>query len=285
MSRENADHCLRLLREADADRYIAVLYLPATVRDAAVALYAFNVEIARISSLVSEPAPGEIRLQWWRELVRGERDHGNNPVATELLRAMRDYSLSSVALENYLDARIFDLYNDPMPDVPVLEAYAGETASALLRLLVACLRPGMEETNGPIADACGHAGVALTCTAVLRALAVHRAARKCYVPATVLGATGLTVGQWFDTSPDQRHHNAVTAMCDLGREHLRRSRAAVAQIDENLTVAFLPIAVVPRYLARIRRLGQRVFLEPVELSPLSRQWALANAAIFSSGLR
>ena len=60
----------------DRDRYLADLFAPADARPHLFALHAFNVEIARVRGKVSEPMPGEIRLQWWREHLRGE--HGGS---------------------------------------------------------------------------------------------------------------------------------------------------------------------------------------------------------------
>ena len=58
----NFEHCAALVREVDRDRYLATLFAPAEHRDALYALYAFNVEIARVRELAREPLPGEIRL-------------------------------------------------------------------------------------------------------------------------------------------------------------------------------------------------------------------------------
>ena len=82
----NFEHCAALVREADRDRYLATLFAPAEHRDALFALYAFNVEIARVRDLAREPMPGEIRLQWWREVLSGERDGeaAAHPVAAAL---------------------------------------------------------------------------------------------------------------------------------------------------------------------------------------------------------
>ena len=65
------DHCAALVRDFDRDRYLAALYAPAHLRPALYALYAFNLEIARVRELAREPMPGEIRLQWWREVCAG----------------------------------------------------------------------------------------------------------------------------------------------------------------------------------------------------------------------
>ena len=68
------DHCAALVREADRDRYLATLFAPAERRDALLAFYAFNIEIMRVREVAREPMPGEIRLQWWREVLSGERE-------------------------------------------------------------------------------------------------------------------------------------------------------------------------------------------------------------------
>ena len=64
---------------------------PTEHRDALLSLYAFNIEIARVRDLVREPMPGEIRLQWWREALAGERDTeaAAHPVAAALREALR----------------------------------------------------------------------------------------------------------------------------------------------------------------------------------------------------
>ncbi len=87
----NFEHCAALVREADRDRYLATLFAPAAQRDALYALYAFNVEIARVRDLAREPMPGEIRLQWWREALSGEREGeaAAHPVAAALARDAR----------------------------------------------------------------------------------------------------------------------------------------------------------------------------------------------------
>ena len=75
------EHCGRLVREFDRERYLATLFAPASYRDALFALYAFNVEISRVRDLAREAMPGEIRLQWWREILLGERaeEAASNP--------------------------------------------------------------------------------------------------------------------------------------------------------------------------------------------------------------
>ena len=75
------------MRSHDFVRYASALFVPAEERRALLALYAFNVEIFRIRDQVSQPLPGEIRMQWWTDLLAGTAHGGveGNPVAAELL--------------------------------------------------------------------------------------------------------------------------------------------------------------------------------------------------------
>ena len=84
--RDSAGFCAGLVRSHDFARYASTLFVPGPQRRALLALYAFNVEISRVRDTVSQPLPGEIRLQWWRDLL-ADASHGGvegNPVAAEL---------------------------------------------------------------------------------------------------------------------------------------------------------------------------------------------------------
>ena len=79
-------HCEALVRAADKDRFLAALFAPAAHRGALYALYAFNIEIARVRESIHEPLAGEIRLQWWTDAIAGKAagDAQANPVAAAL---------------------------------------------------------------------------------------------------------------------------------------------------------------------------------------------------------
>jgi phytoene synthase len=102
-----ADHdayCETLVREADKDRFLATLFAPAQNRPALFALYAFDIEARRVASAVREPMAGEIRFQWWRDVITGEGHSGGSPVATALIEAMRAFRLPECELVDVLDA-------------------------------------------------------------------------------------------------------------------------------------------------------------------------------------
>ena len=69
--------------------------------------------------------------------------HGSvegNPVAAELLRAIRDFDLPVEPLSLLVDEHQFDLYNDPMPTMTALEGYLAATCSALFTLAARIMR-------------------------------------------------------------------------------------------------------------------------------------------------
>ena len=147
-SKASADFCADLVRSHDFARYASTLFVPAPQRRALLAVYAFNAEISRIREQVSQPLPGEIRMQWWTDMLAGSGHGGveGNPVAAELLLAVRSWRLPVEPLSRLIDEHQFDLYNDPMPTRAALEGYINDTSSALFSLGAAIATPARAST-------------------------------------------------------------------------------------------------------------------------------------------
>src|SRR6201995_6174001 len=158
MSKDAAAHCADLVRSHDFVRYAATVFVPAEERRALLALYAFNVEISRIRDQVSQPLPGEVRLQWWTDMLVGAGHGGveGNPVASELLRVIQSFRLPVERLMRLVEEHQFDVYNDPMPTLSALEGYANDTASALFALAARVVGPPSAELD----HLARHAGLA-----------------------------------------------------------------------------------------------------------------------------
>lgn len=243
----DAGHVTEIVRKDDPDRYLSVLYAPEDKRAALLALYAFNVEVSRVRDMVSEPLPGEIRLQWWRDMIAApEGAVTGNPVADGLRRAIEDHELPLAAFDNMLEARIFDLYDDPMPDRNSLEGYCGETAGALIQLASLVLEPEAAVAHAPLA---GHAGCAQGIAGLLRLLPQHRARGQCYVPADILAAAGTDREALLGAG--EGAERGVAAMIALGREHLGRFETGATGMPPSLRPAYLPAALAGVQLERI----------------------------------
>ncbi|WP_420962271.1 phytoene/squalene synthase family protein [Brucella sp. IR073] len=273
----NETHCLNVLREADRDRYLSVLYAPEEKRGALAALYAFNAEIARIRDIVHDPLPGEVRLQWWRDLINGT-EHGaaaGHPVAATLIQAIERYRLPRAAFDNYCEARIFDLYDDPMPSRNDLEGYCGETASAMIQLASLILDG---DAAPRFAELAGHAGVAQGVTGLLRLLPLHRRRGQIFVPADILQAVGVNREDLLAGNDKAALDRVVMAMVALAQEHLAAFENGRKVLPASLKPAYLPVALVPAYLKAITRKGGDAAREVAEISPLRRQWIMFRAS-------
>jgi phytoene synthase len=270
-------HCDALIRVGDRDRWLANLLAPADKRLHLSALYAFNLEIARVREIVSDPLPGEIRFQWWRDALEGDGrgDVQNHPVAAPLIDTIRRFSLPRKAFIDLVDARTFDLYDDPMPSEADLEGYCGETSSALIRLATLVLAAGADP-GGP--DAAGHAGVAFAMTGLMRALPWHSARGQVYVPGDVLARHGIDRADLVAGEPHEAIVAVLAEMRAMVRRHLDAARAAMAGVAGPARPAFLPVALCPAYLRLMESRSYDPFATLIELPQWRKQWILWRAS-------
>jgi 15-cis-phytoene synthase len=244
---ESAALAAQALRDSDHDRYLATLVLPAERRDAVTALYAFNAEIASIAERAREPAAGEIRLRWWADALEGV-GHGEvraNPVADALLAVVETYRLPTAALSRMIEARRFDLYQDPMPDLATFEGYAGDTASAIYQLGAMVLNDGRPVETG---DAAGHLGVAHALIGHLRAFGYHASRGRIFLPWAIFATCGVTEQDVLGGHPTEAISVALTRLSEVAGEHLRSANEAVAKLPRELRAAFAPVAMVKAQL-------------------------------------
>jgi phytoene synthase len=269
-------HCEALVREADKDRFLATLFAPAKYRRPLFALYAFNVEVARVREQAREPMPGEIRLQWWRDVFAGsgQGEVRANPVAAALLDTVVRYRLPPRAFTDLIDARAFDLYDDPMGSLNELEGYATKTSSAVMALAARILNDG----NDPRVDELtGHAGIAYAIAGLLGAFPLHAARRQLFVPLDLLQRHGAQPEAIFAGKATPELCAALTDMRAQARRHLAETKVLIAAAPDVIASALLPAALARPTLDRMDRRSYAPF-KPVALPQWRRQWVLWRAA-------
>ncbi|WP_123150777.1 phytoene/squalene synthase family protein [Mesorhizobium delmotii] len=268
---------METVRAADHDRYVCALYAPEDKRDALFSLYAFNAEISGIRDRIREALPGEVRLQWWRDVIATE-DSGDgvgHPVADALKATISAHHLPIPAFENMLEARVFDLYDDPMPSRTDLEGYCGETAAALIQLAAMVLDPVAAPR---FAELAGRAGCAQAMTGLLLLLPLHRKRGQCFVPADTLAAAGSSPEEFVAGDGGPGGQRAVAAMIALAQEHLAAFESGASALPVSLRPAFLPLALSRAYLGKMESSRQSPLNGAARLSPWRRHWLLLRRA-------
>jgi phytoene synthase len=264
-------YCAALVRAADRDRFIASLFAPAEWRGALHALYAFNVEIARVRDVAHAPLPGEIRLQWWSDVVVGERadEAKANPVASALLATIKQHALSAQTLTDLIEAHRFDLYDDPMATMADLESYARRTSAWLIALA------GRILADADVTAIAEPAGIAAGIAGVLRAFPAHTARRQLYVPADLLGRHQARLHELYAGRSSAGLIAALAELRDVARRHLAELSRQLFSLPPAAVPAFLPVALVGPTLDRVDRADP---FAPAEMSPWRRQWSIWRAA-------
>jgi phytoene synthase len=269
------DHCAALVREFDRDRYLATLFAPAEQRGALFALYAFDIEIARIRELAREPMPGEIRLQWWREALSGERNGEAvaHPVAAVLLAALARHDIASDRLIALIDARAFDLYDEAMATLSELETYASKTQGSLIALAGSILAG-----PGPASKALiRHVGIVYAIVDILRAFPRHARRRQQFLPSDLLRRHSVDRGSIFAEMNSAALAAALGELRDHVRRHLAAAHAELISAAPEFLPALLPAATVGPILQRMDRTGDDPF-NFAPLPPWRRQWLIWRAA-------
>ena len=270
-------HCEALTRDHDRDRWLAGLFAPAGARPHLYALTAFSYEVGRLREVTRTPLAGEMRLQWWREALIGEGrgEVAGHPVAAALIDTIGQFHLPTQPFDDLLAARAFDLYDDPMPSLNDFEGYCGETSSVLFRLDALILGQGRDPGG---ADAAGHAGVAYAMTGLLRALPLTSARGQVYLPADLLARHELSREDIVGKRDSPALRAALAELRGHARRHLGEARARLRQLPSEIAPAFLALAYLPLYLARMERARYAPFETIIEAPQWRRQWALWRAA-------
>lgn len=262
------------LKTFDKSSYLACLLMNDAHRLPIAVLYAFNAEVARIRSMIREPLPGEIRLQWWREVTAEnarKEEALANPFSDALNQVIEKYDLSRLSFDGYCRARIFDLYDDPMPDIATYEGYCGETVSILLQLSCQIIS---QEHAKTATNASGHAGVARSVATHLMQLSYHRAQGQLYIPVELLNDVGLDRDVFLKGLDETKNAEVIRKFAAFGRKHLEDARGYAKDLSPDLRDAYLPLATCANVFKRASKLGAKCLVESCGPSGLRNQWDL-----------
>lgn len=243
---DDAAFCAQDVRERDFERYALTLFVAPEYRRALLALYAFNAEVSRVRDMVSQPLPGEIRLQWWTDALAG-KEHGEvagNPVAAELLRAVEAHDLSRDALDRLIEAHRFDLYDDPIPSLEHLEGYARQTDGTMLALSACVL--GVDAAQADVLAR--EAGIALGIMRAVNLLALHVSRRQLYLPADLIEQFQVRDEDVFAGTATPALHDLIAHLHGVVRARYDVAIDVLPSTAPALRPVFLQLALLRRQL-------------------------------------
>ncbi|MGH6866132.1 MAG: phytoene/squalene synthase family protein [Methyloceanibacter sp.] len=264
----------QIARRGDPGRALAALFAPRGSRDDLFGLYAFDAELARIQHIVSEPALGAIRLQWWREAIeraaRGEP--AGHPVADAFGAAISRRSLSRTRIAALIDARGMETDRDIMPDLRALSAYLDDTESGLFALAEEIVGEGRSASS----EAVRAAGEAYGLTALMRALPHKATKRRVDLPEDLLARHGTSPEEVLAGEASDGLRALLASLRTRASDALKEANRHIAALDPRAREAFRPLALVEPYLAALESEDHDPLRHVVEINPLYRIWRIAT---------
>lgn len=260
-------------REGAPDFYVAALLAPANVREDLIALAAFAGEIDRIPFLVADPKLGEIRLQWWIDVVeqKSAGASSGHPVADAVRELISKRGFSAHDFAAYVEGTHY-LFGTDEPTEAELENYflatAGHLFSLWQRLLGLSPSGEWEALVRAGASAYGRATLARN---LVRLLGKGR----CPLPLSYFG------GRDPRQAPEDEARGCIeAALAQLAGEAgraLAELRAQNSTPARPMLRAMLPVALVAPLFRALRAPNRDVLRTPADISPLSRVMRLGLA--------
>ncbi len=254
-----AEYISKMVSKDDHDRFLTAMCAPVPVRDGVMALYAFNAEVARVRESVSENLIGQMKLQWWRDVIAAIYENGNvpqgNPVVEALASTITSYGLTRAHFETLLDARARDMADVSPSDVEALESYAEGTSASLTALVLEVLGARDEASRA----AGRHVGIAWALTGLLRAILFHARANRFLLPQDMMAAENLTGHDLQERRNAAKIAVVVEQVANLARAHLEKARTYRKAVNATALPALLPATLADEYLKGLARRGFDVF--------------------------
>lgn len=266
-------YCASQVRAFDSDRFVTALFAPASRRADLIALYAFNLELARSREMVSEPALGQIRLQWWRDAIAEcyEGRARRHQVVQPLAAAIERHGLPREMFDRIIDAREADFDPSPPDTIESLIAYANNSSGTLNRLALKIL--GVEEEKAQQAAAA--VGTAWVLAGTARGLRHLLMSGRRPLPSDLMERHGLSHARLESLKPEKEICSAVEELSSIALKTIEKKERS----KSGASPAMLQSVLIRAYLKRLASAGYNPFDER-NLRPLPyRTWRLMLAAM------
>jgi phytoene synthase len=274
----DAGYCLEQVRRFDRDRYLAALFAPTDIRADLLALYAFNLELAKIREVVREPMMGLIRLQWWRDAIQ-EIYSGKvrrHQVAQPLAQAIERRRLPRELFDRLIDSREADMDDGPPADLEALRSYAASTGGGLLEL-AARMVARVPDSEPTILQSARDLGTAWALIGLMRAVPFQARTRRVAIHQDLLDEAGVALADLLELRPVPELPRAVLRIASEAEALLAQARGHRPRPARVELPVFLLAVLARRHLAALARADYDVFHPTLRQAYVSSPWPLALA--------
>ena len=272
------EYCLAQVRQGDRDRYLALLFASSSERRALAAIAAFNLELARAASEITESMLGLVRLQWWREAVEEIRAGGpvrRHQVAEALAAATRTHGLSTDRMLAMIASREEELESEGAPTQAVFNVRADATAANLIRLSLQTVGLDPEETG--LAAASASVGRAYATVGCARSVLLDARRRRIRLPAEALAEAGVNLDQLLELRPQPALQACLRLLAARAESDLQAARKA--EIPRRARPLLLTARLAALHLERLRRAAYDPFDPRVIATAPFDVWRLLGTTI------
>ncbi|KDR82829.1 hypothetical protein GALMADRAFT_220830 [Galerina marginata CBS 339.88] len=258
-------YCRAFVRKHDYDSFLNSYFYPRDAQDGFFAIKAFSVELAMVQDHVSNAMIGKMRMQFWRDAVKGisEGRPPKHPVALALYEASQTTKISAYHLRRIVDARDTELQTSSHLTIDSLTSHAESTSSTVFYLLLSLL----SLSSSTLSHAASHLGTTQTFATLLRALPFHAKHGRMAIPAEITAKHGVSQEDVFRHGP-QAHgiEDAVFEFATIAHDHLNTARDMLVNSDgsngrvpREAMPVFLAGIPVSNYLKRLEKAGFDAF--------------------------
>ncbi|KDQ62289.1 hypothetical protein JAAARDRAFT_122532 [Jaapia argillacea MUCL 33604] len=269
-------YCRELVRKNDYESFLLSPFYPKELQGGYFALKAFYVELATVQEAVSNDMIGKMRMQFWKDAVKGITDGRppRHPIALALFEASQRVNLPAYHLKRIIDAREHELHAPSHLTVDSAISHAEATTSTLLYLLLA-LRS--LHSSSTYSHAASHLGVAQSIATLLRALPFHASKGRMVIPAAITAKHGVNQEDVFRTGPGTKGmDDAVFEFATVANDHLMTARDMFketgGQVSQEAFPIFLAGVPVQSYLTRLEGVDFNAFHPSLQLRDWKMPW-------------
>ncbi|XP_069992862.1 NADH dehydrogenase (ubiquinone) complex I, assembly factor 6 [Penaeus vannamei] len=251
------EYCLDTVKTYEYENFLSLLLLPEQSRPAAIAIRAFNIELAQVPDVTSETLMARMRYQFWRDTLDQIYKGGspNQPVALLLRRAVENDKLSKWWLKSMIDSREDQLENKQYPSVKAVEEYSEKSNSVLYYLILQSM--GIENVHAD--HAASHIGKAEGLVKLLRGVPFLGAKRMVLLPRDVMMEHSVSQEDVVRGIRDQKMKDVIYDIASIAHQHIEHARSFMKDVPEEARVALLPGTSVFAYLRALQKADFDIF--------------------------